>query len=261
MAIRRSRKPLELYFPQKFKTYAESLGENGYHVGYTEKGLAPVVALTKNGDKRPVLGKVYNDKRLVPPTNSISNIDYAENFSQFLTEKPKDQPFSFWYGGIEPHRAYEYGSGVKKGNKNIDDIDEVFSFLPDTEEVRNDLLDYAFEIEYFDSHLGKMLKILEDSGELENTLIVVTSDNGMPFPRIKGQAYEYSNHLPLAMMWKGQIVNPGRVIDDFVNFTDIAPTFLDVARISESDSKMQPIQGKSLTDILFSEVEGTVNPS
>lgn len=246
------------YFPQKFRTYAESLRENGYHVGYTAKGLAPVVALTENGERRPILGKSYNDKRLVPPTTSISNIDYAANFSQFLSEKPKDQPFSFWYGGIEPHRAYEYGSGVKKGNKNIEDIDAVFSFWPDTEEVRNDMLDYAFEIEYFDSHLGKMLKTLEASGELENTLIVVTSDNGMPFPRIKGQAYEYSNHLPLAIMWKGRIISPGRIIDDFVNFTDIAPTFLEVAGIDQRKSGMKTIQGISLTDILFSEKEGAV---
>ena len=246
------------YFPQKFKTYAESLEDNGYHVGYTAKGLAPVIALTKEGDKRAVLGKVYNDIKLTPPTNSISNIDYAANFSQFLSENPTDTPFCFWYGGIEPHRSYECGSGVKKGNKNIKDIEEVFSFWPDSEEVRNDMLDYAFELEYFDTHLGKMLEILEDSGELENTLIVVTSDNGMPFPRIKGQAYEYSNHLPLAIMWKGNIKNPGRVIDDFVNFTDIAPTFLEVAEVDQKDSGMEAIQGTSLTDLFYNKSNGIV---
>lgn len=246
------------YFPQKFKTYAESLEENGYHVGYTAKGLAPLIALDEKGNKRAVLGKVYNDIRLTPPTKSISNIDYSANFSQFLSENPADTPFCFWYGGIEPHRSYEYGSGVKKGNKNIDEIDKVFSFWPDTEEVRNDMLDYAFELEYFDSHLGKMLKTLEGTGQLENTLIVVTSDNGMPFPRIKGQAYEYSNHLPLAIMWKGNIKNPGRIIEDFVNFTDIAPTFLEVAGVAQKKTGMETIEGESLTDILFSKKEGIV---
>ena len=47
------------------------------------------------------------------------------------------------------------------------------------------MLDYAFEIEHFDSHLVKMLEILEKKGELENTIVIVTADNGMPFPGLK----------------------------------------------------------------------------
>ncbi|GAA3575820.1 sulfatase [Snuella lapsa] len=249
------------YFPTKFKTFAETLVENGYHVGYTAKGLAPVVALTEAGDQRPVLGKKYNKIRTTPPAKGMSTIDYSANFSQFLKEKKAGEPFCFWYGGLEPHREYEYGSGISKGNKKLSDIKIVPAFWPDTEEVRNDMLDYAFEIEYFDFHLGKMIEALEQAGELENTLIVVTSDNGMPFPRVKGQAYEYSNHLPLAIMWKNGIKTPGRVIDDIVNFTDLAPTFLEVAEISEKSSGMQAIQGKSLTDILFSNQSGIVTPS
>ena len=95
------------YFPTKFKTYAETLIENGYYVGYTAKGVAPVVALTKDGKRRPLLGKVFNEKRTTPPTKAISNIDYAANFEDFLNEKINDNPFCFWYGGFEPHRAYE----------------------------------------------------------------------------------------------------------------------------------------------------------
>jgi len=249
------------YFPTKFKTYAETLEENGYHVGYTAKGLAPVIALTKKGERRAVLGKTYNDIKTNPPATGMSKIDYSENFKQFLKDKPENEPFCFWYGGLEPHRSYEYGSGVKKGNKKLSDIKSVPRMWPDTEEVRNDMLDYAFEIEYFDMHLGKMLKTLEEIGELENTLIVVTSDNGMPFPRVKGQAYEYSNHLPMAIMWKGGIKTPGRVIDDIVNFTDISPTFLEVAGISEKESGMQAIQGNSITDILYSEKSGIIDPN
>ena len=249
------------YFPIKFKTYAETLLEKGYHVGYTAKGLAPVIALTEEGAKRPALGKTYNTITTTPPATGMSKIDYAENFKQFLKEKKGNDPFCFWYGGLEPHRGYEYGSGKNKGNKKLSDINEVPAIWPDTKEVRNDMLDYAFEIEYFDSHLGKMIKALEESGELDNTLIVVTSDNGMPFPRVKGQAYEYSNHVPLAIMWKNGIKTPGRVIDDIVNFTDIAPTFLDVAGVNEAESGMQPIQGKSLTDILYSEKSGIVTSS
>ena len=102
--------------------------------------------------------------------------------------------------------------------------------------------------------------MLEERGELENTIVVVTADNGMPFPRIKGQEYEYSNHLPLAIMWKEGIENPGRVIDDFVSFIDFAPTFLEVADVDGSAYGMEPTQGQSLTDIFYSNESGVVNP-
>jgi hypothetical protein len=123
------------------------------------------------------------------------------------------------------------------------------------------MLDYAYEIEYFDSHLVKMLAMLEERGLLDNTLVVVTADNGMPFPRIKGQEYELSNHLPLAVMWKNGIKHPGRVVDDYVSFIDFAPTFVELAGLSWEATGMQPAPGKSLTDILFSDASGIVNPS
>jgi arylsulfatase A-like enzyme len=75
----------------------------------------------------------------------------------------------------------------------------------------------------------------------------------MPFPRIKGQVYEYSNHLPLAVMWADGIKNPGRVVDDFVSFVDFAPTYLELAGLSAGEAGMQPVAGKSLTDIFFAE--------
>ena len=64
------------------------------------------------------------------------------------------------------------------------------SYLPDTDELRSDLLDYAYEIDWWDAHLGRMLARFETIGELENTMVVVTSDNGMPFPRAKTTLYD-----------------------------------------------------------------------
>ena len=98
----------------------------------------------------------------------------------------KGNPFSFWYGAIEPHRRYEFQAGINKGGKQLSDVTEVPAFWPDNDSVRTDMLDYAYEIEHFDQHLEKMIKMLEDAGQLDNTIIIVTSDNGMPFPRIKG---------------------------------------------------------------------------
>ena len=123
------------------------------------------------------------------------------------------------------------------------------------------MLDYAYEIEHFEKHLMRMLDKLDEIGELDNTLIVVTADNGMPFPRCKGQEYEYSNHMPLAIMWKNGITKPGRVVDDFVSFIDFAPTFLELARIDREKSGMQKIQGKTLTKIFKSPTFGIVDPT
>lgn len=248
------------YFPAKFKSVVEALGDNGYTTGMTGKGWGPGVAKDANGKNRDMAGKPYQKRKLKPETTGIFSTDYAANFEDFLNDKPKDEPWFFWYGALEPHRAYEYGSGVAKGGKKLSDIDRVPSYWPDNETSRNDMLDYAFEVEHMDKHLVRMLELLEKRGELENTIIISTSDHGMPFPRVKGQAYEDSNHIPLAIRWPAGIKKSGRVINDFVNFTDIAPTLLELAQIDQKKSGMQPMSGLSLTDILYSTKGGQVNP-
>jgi N-sulfoglucosamine sulfohydrolase len=249
------------YFPAKFTTFIEALGKNGYYTGYTAKGWAPGVAIDSAGRPRQLTGNPFNDKKLVPPSSGISRIDYAANFEDFLNTRKGDQPFCFWYGSNEPHRDYEYGSGVKRGGKKLEDIPEIYGFWPDNEVVRNDLLDYAFEIEHFDSHLVKMLDILKKRGELDNTIVIVTADNGMPFPRVKGQAYEYSNHMPLAIMWGKGIKQPGRKIFDFISFIDFAPTLLELAGISPEKARMQPMQGRSFSYLFRTGKSGFVDKS
>lgn len=230
------------FWPEgKFPTFVETLADNGYRVAFTGKGWAP-------GDpgKRRLTGTPYQEKRLTPPTKHISNIDYPANFKEFLNDVPESTPWMFWFGSHEPHRAYEFGTGVSKGGKELSDVDKVPAFWPDNEVVRNDMLDYAFEVEYFDRQIGMMIKELEERGLFNNTLIVITSDNGMPFPRSKGLQYEYSNHMPLAIVWPDGITDPGRTFDEYINFVDIAPTFLKIAGVKKHD--MQP-SGKEMIDI------------
>ena len=248
------------FFPPEFKTYAEALVESGYFVGKTAKGWAPGVANDQDGKRRQLTGKPFDKRKAKPPAKAINATDYAANFRDFLDAKPNGEPFCFWYGSTEPHRRYEYGVGVNKGGKKLTDIDKVPAFWPDNETIRNDMLDYAFEIEHFDNHLVRMLDELERHGQLDNTLVVVTADNGMPFPRIKGQEYELSNHLPLAIMWGKGIKKTGRVIDDYVSFIDFAPTFTEAAGLAWDETGMQPSPGKSLSDIFTSEKAGQVNP-
>lgn len=249
------------YFPAKFKTWAEALRDNGYFTGLTAKGWAPGVANDVYGKAREMAGKPFNQRKLKPITTGIENNDYAANFEDFLNAAPQGQPWSFWYGALEPHRAYEYGSGVAKGGKRLSDIDRVPGFWPDNETVRNDMLDYALEIEHFDQHLVRMLAALETRGLLDNTIVIVTSDHGMPFPRAKGQAYDVSNHVPLAVMWKGGIKTVGRTVSDYVSFADMAPTILELAGLKASQTGMQPMVGRSFTDLLYSSKPDKINPA
>ena len=240
----------QTHFPARFKTSFESLADAGYHTGHTGKGWAPGDPGSVDGEPRELTGTRYDEKTATPPTADMSDCDYAANFEDFLEDNSDDRPFSFWFGCREPHRPYEYGSGRTNGGKDTADIDHVYPIWPDNEVVRNDLLDYGYAIEHFDHHLRQMLEALETRGELENTLVVVTSDNGMPFPRAKGQEYYYSNHLPLAIMWPSGIERPGRIVDEMVSFIDFTPTFLEVAGLSTETAEMEPVEGESLVDIL-----------
>jgi N-sulfoglucosamine sulfohydrolase len=235
------------YYPARFKSWMEALADGGYFVGFTGKGWAPG---TLPPERKNITGKAYQQRHLEKPTSGISNTDYFANFQDFLADCPKGKPFCFWYGCHEPHRPYEYGSGVAKGHYRLEAAGPLPSYWPDTEAVRNDILDYALEIAHFDRQLGRMLDLLKDRGLLDNTLVVATSDNGPPFPRMKGHPFEASCHLPLAMMWPRGIVAPGRKCDALVSFIDFAPTFLGVAGADGPGLGMQPTTGNSLADIL-----------
>ena len=246
------------YFPPEFKTFAEALGEHGYFTGVTGKGWAPGVATNVWGGKRLMTGRVFDRRKAPAPTAAMSDNDYAANFKDFLAAAPAGQPWCFWYGCHDPHRPYEPGSGMAKGGKKLSDIDRVPGCWPDNAAVRSDLLDYALAVEHFDTQLGRMLDELERRGLLDNTLVVVTSDNGMPFPHDKGYAHYDSDHLPLAVMWRNGIQRPGRTVDDYVSFIDFAPTFIEVAGLAWADTGMAPATGRSLTEIFRSEQSGRV---
>lgn len=245
-----------IYFPSKFKTYQEVLLEKGYTTGHTGKGYGPALTLAADGSQRQVMGAAFNEKVLKPATNAIGPNNYSANFVDFLDKAPADQPWSFWLGTIEPHRGYEYGSGARLAGKTTDMIKDFPPYWPDNEITRNDLLDYAYEIEDTDKHIQNVLKTLEERNLLDNTLVVVTSDHGMPFPRVKGNQYENANHVPMAILWKGKSI--AKEVDDYISFIDLAPTFLEVAGVDWASSGMHPATGKSLMNIITSDKSGQV---
>ena len=238
------------YFPEKFRTFPEVLTAAGWHVGFTGKGWGPGVARAGDGRQRNLTGAPFNQRTAAPPTLASGRNDYAANFDAFLDARPAGKPFCFWYGAVEPHRAYEAGTGSRLGGKKPEEVDRVPGFWPDGPTIRRDMLDYAYEVEHFDRHLNRMLQSLERRGELQNTLVVVTSDNAMPFPRMKGDCYEPALRMPLAMMWPAGIARPGRQVDSLVSFIDFAPTLLQLAGVDPSTGGMEAIQGRSLVPFL-----------
>lgn len=237
--------------PNDFPVYPSLLAEAGYFVGLTGKGWGPG-DFKSTGWKNNPAGPAFNSKTHKPPYKGMSNNDYAANFADFLSQRPAAQPFCFWLGSTEPHRVYEEGSGLRAGKK-LSDV-KVPGYWPDNNIIKSDLLDYALEVEGNDAQLGRVLAMLEQAGELDNTLVVVTSDHGMPFPRVKGQIYEEAFHIPLAICYGKNIV-AGRTIDDFINTRDFAPTFLELAGVNQPAT----MTGKSFLDVLRSGKSGIVD--
>lgn len=193
---------------QELEVYAHLLGDAGYHTGSWRKSFGPGTLKGKFAERHPA-GEVYK-----------------KGFPEFLEARPEDAPFCFWLGASDPHRGYKLHSGEKSGI-DLSKI-ELFPFFPDSKEVRGDVADYYFEVQRFDSDVAKALSLLEAKGELDNTIIVMTGDHGMPFPRCKSNLYDCGSQVPLAIRW-GAKMKAGQVLDGFVSLTDLAPTFLEAA--------------------------------
>ena len=214
-------------------TYPLLLKKAGYHIGSWRKSWGP-------GNL-----KAWKDHPAGKP---------CKGFNAFLDARPKDAPFCFFYGTSDPHRGYKKDSGAKSG-MNLSKI-KLFECFPDSPEVRGDVADYYYEVQRWDRDVGKAVAKLKEIGELENTIIVMTGDHGMPFPRCKGNLYDSGSRVPLAIRWGANITKPGRTIDDFVSFCDLGPTFLEAAGVEIP----KVMTGKSLVSILKSDKEGVVEP-
>jgi len=244
---------------KKYVPFVDELAANGYAVGRTTKGVGPFQYARNENDSlwrvEDAAGPAYdvftydktNDERFA---SGINKNNYAENFKYFMDSVRGDRPFFYWFGCKEPHLKYEEASWKKRGKK-LEDA-EVPGFLPDNNVIRGDLLDYAVEIEWFDLHLQRMLEHLEEIGELENTIVIVTSDNGMPFPRAKANCYDYGMHVPLAIRYPKEIEG-GRISETLVSFIDLAPTIMEVTQTKPK--KMMPITGKSIWEWLTTNKE------
>lgn len=218
--------------PSKFPVYTDFMEKSGYFVGCQGKGWGP--------------GSVEDSGR----RKNHGGIKY-ESFKAFLEANTANRPWCFWLSSRDPHRPYIVGSGEASGmDKNKVAVP---SYLPDCDQVRGDICDYYFEIQRFDDDVEKILDELRAIRQYDNTLIVICSDNGWQMPRGLANLYDFGTRVPLIIVWPERI--PGaRVVEDFVNLNDIAPTFLEIAGMEIPED----MTARSLTDILFSDKSGRI---
>lgn len=228
----------------------DMLADAGYAVGYTGKGWAPGNWKVSGRTVSPT-GHEFNEILVETPGEHIATWDYAANFEAFL-EASEGEPFFFWVGVFEPHRPFDEGIGESNGlNATGSDVPP---FLPDAVPTRMDMGDYAFEIEYQDAHVQRILQNLADRGQLDNTLIVATSDNGMAFPRAKATVYDSGARVPTAIRWPGASA-AGANITQMISLLDIAPTVLEATGLPIPES----LPGISLLPLLQSKTPTTVD--
>jgi N-sulfoglucosamine sulfohydrolase len=247
------------------------LREAGYHIGKSHKVWSPgrPVDAPYGGQQHAyeAAGRRFNQfsqnvTRMVAEGKSVAEAKeelFAEvrgNFDAFLADRQPGQPFCYWFGPVNVHRQWTRGSGLALWGLDPDGLEgKMPPALPDVPEIREDLADYLGEIMAFDAAIGVLLDKLEAIGELENTLVVISGDHGAPgFPHGKCNLYDFGSSVPLLVRW-GRAPG-GRIIDDPVSFTDLAPTFLEAAGLNPPEV----MTGRSLLGILRSKRSGTVEP-
>jgi len=250
------------------------LRDHGYHIGKVYKVWSP-------GDVKdaPFGAQEYGFEKPGPNLNAFSQTATAliekglsladakaeilskvkREFEGFLDAQPEDSPFLFWFGPTNTHRKWVQGSGKKLWGLEPDELrGKLPAFLPDVPVIREDFADYLGEAMAFDAALGVLLGELEKRGKLDNTLVVVSGDHGAPgFPRGKCNLYDFGQAVALAARWGDRRIPEGRVVDDFVNLMDLAPTFLEVGKVAVPEV----MTGKSLLNVFTSSESGLVDKS
>lgn len=257
---------IQAFLPAKFSLLPHLLEAAGYRTGYTGKGVSPYQRASRFGAAagkgaesadRPT-GPQYKIKHK-QPEDAGDAFDYAANLRAFLDEDKKSQPFWFWVGVIDPHLAFGPDNPEKLAAKHGINLDQVPlpGFLPDAPGLRRQRAAMIYELLRADETLGKVLAVLEEKGQLDNTFLIVTADNGTWYPpHGKAGPYEWGSHVPLAIRWPAK-VKPGRKVTDFVGFPDLAPTMLEAAQVPVPSS----MSGRSLLPVLLSDQSGQVDPS
>lgn len=238
--------------------FSELLVKSGYHVMHWGK------TTNKSGKRRDLTHKdpICNFSQAVSAADDKEArkkeiFSYVRhNFRRFLDDNKDDQPFFYWFGPHNSHRQWTRGSGKDLWGLDPNSLKgKVPKFLPDVPDVREDLADYLGEALAWDGMVNELIEELKSRGELDNTLVIVSGDHGMPgMPRGKCNLHDFGSKVALLVSWPDR-AKPGRHVDDFVSLMDIAPTVLEATGIGPPDHML----AKSFMDLLTTDQSGIID--
>lgn len=218
--------------------YTDILTANGYFTGFSGKGFGPGTS-PRPGRTPNAAGAAFDD------------------FNAFLSARPADRPFCFWFGSHDPHVPWNRGR-ERRASMRASAL-QVPPHLPDHPALREAMLDYYCEVAEFDAECGRLLDTLRRSGELDNTLVIMTSDNGWQMPRGLANCYDLGVRIPMALRLPDRL-GQGQTRSDFVSITDLAPTILDAAGLARPASMTaSSLFGAARRDAMFLERERHAN--
>ena len=214
--------------------YGHCHGIHGFRT--SEQMSSTPQALREAGFATACIGKKHVEPASVypfehePPVNPRSAADLADAARAFLSENT-ERPFYLHVGFADPHRAGhgfandKVWRGVPEVRYHPEDV-IVPDFLPDLPAVRADLADYYQAVSRFDHGIGLLLDVLQESGRADETLVIVSTDHGMPFPGAKASFFDSGHHCPFLIRTPA-LKNSGTHHQALINWTNIRPTIQD----------------------------------
>lgn len=222
---------------------ATVLHQGGYHIGHTLKlHVSPHVI----GGKENIYDKQGNKVNQYSENLTKAKDKQAEkenilaqvrgNFRDFLAKRKPGQPFYYSFNPTNTHRSWVPGSGKSLWGLNPDDLKgKLPPVLPDVPLIREDVADYLGEAMAFDAACGELIRMVEEMGELDNTIVVISGDHGIPgVSRGKTNVHDLGSRVLLAIRWPAKIA-AYRQVKAPVSLIDIAPTFLAAAGMTSPD--------------------------
>lgn len=189
-----------------------------------------------------------------------NTVKMAEDSAAFI-KRDDAQPFFLYFCPADPHRSGDFDEASEWrpnlfGNKKdggypgvqevIYDPAEVIvpPFLPDSASTRAELAQYYQSISRIDQGVARLIAVLKEAGRWEDTLIIFTSDHGMPFPGAKTTVYDAGLKVPFIVRNPYQ-EKRGIVSEAMITHADITPTLLDFAggydSASQAPKKLSPV--------------------
>jgi len=166
-----------------------------------------------------------------------------------------NDPHRPFYGSPEAATADHNETGPFKVAREIQPSEVVVPpFLEDLPPIRKELSQYYNNVQRLDVTVGKVLMALDESGEADNTLILFSSDHGMPFPFSKATCYDHGTRVPVLISWPG--MNPPRTVTNLTTNVDVLPTLLDLLGVARPEvldgrSWVPIMQGEKVADPEF----------